>query len=79
MLIHNQSLSQTRHYFQNILLGLPPPTSQWVEEYDVPPEQRARTNVGDVAMSGSGNSPARPGKGKGKERERERERGKRKS
>jgi hypothetical protein len=75
----HQTLPQTRHYFQTILLGLPPSSPQWAEEYDVPPEQRVRSNASDVVMSGSGNSPARASKGKGKEKERERERGKRKS
>ncbi|KAF2257044.1 hypothetical protein BU26DRAFT_513767 [Trematosphaeria pertusa] len=71
----NESLSQTRHHFQNVVLGVDRDDDiQWLEEWEVPPERRVRKDGEDTVMGGgSGSSPARSAKGK------EREKGKRKA
>ena len=56
-----ESVSQTRRYYTNIVLGVEQPERVWKDEWEVKP-----LDVG----SPKGKSP----KGKGKERERERER-----
>lgn len=55
----NESIPQTRHYYQNIVLGLKNDRDvQWREEW----EMAAQEKRGELA------SPARSGKGKERER-----------
>ena len=65
-----QSISQTRQHFTNILLGINVPEEDklWKEEWEVPVEDRVRTDE-DVTASPKGKgSPARKDREKGKER-----------
>ncbi|KAL1606798.1 hypothetical protein SLS60_004205 [Paraconiothyrium brasiliense] len=69
------SVAQSRHHFQNIMLGLADDEPIYKEEYEVPTEQRVKRNEAGEIVHGSlaRGSPARSLKGK------EKEKGKRKS
>lgn len=55
-------MSQTRRHFENIVLGIEDEEVLWRDEWEVPPEQRARRE-GPEGLGGGG-SPARSAKGK---------------
>ncbi|KAF2622649.1 hypothetical protein BU25DRAFT_208071 [Macroventuria anomochaeta] len=61
----NESVSQTRRYYLNVVLGVEESPRDWKEEWEVRP----------METGGPGSPKGKPPKGKGKEREKERERG----
>lgn len=57
----NESVTQTRQYYLNIVLGVPEAPKDWREEWEV-----KEVSLGDGGAKGSPR-----GKGKGKEKEKE--------